>query len=108
MSFQTKHAYKLSSALVLGALSFACGDDGAGAEPVKESESASTPGTELFQYTGTLVSILATDESMRIGVPHLIELRNNETGAPLDPPISTMSALKATPIGVTAARRSRF
>ena len=29
---------------------------------------------------------------MRIGIPHLIELRNNDTGAPFNPPITTMSA----------------
>jgi len=78
-------------ALILSALWFACGDDGGG-EATKSATPDAVGGGEFFVYNGTLVSILAVDETMRIGVPHLIELRNNETGAPFDPPITTMSA----------------
>jgi len=86
--------------LALSAISFACGEDAegdtgsteTGAQPSTGGSGKPAAAGETYQYNGTLVSILATDESMRIGIPHLIELRNNDTGAPLVPPISTMSA----------------
>lgn len=82
----------LSCALVSSALCLACGDDDGGKATDKSPVTAADGGVEYTVYNGTLVSILATDESMRIGIPHSIEVRNNETSAPFDPPITTTSA----------------
>jgi hypothetical protein len=114
---------RASSLLVIGALSFGCGDDdgddkpaGNGGTPDGGVDSGigngngdsgtSTPSTgETATYNATLVSILAVDTTMKIPTSHNIELLDNETGAPFSPPIKTTSAQDTGVISVQAPKK---
>lgn len=92
-----------SAILVLGTLALGCGDDDDddGGHSVMDAglDSGSDaggdggvvlPGNQT--YTGTLVPILAVDTTAPIPQPHEITVLDNETGAPLNPPIVATSA----------------
>lgn len=94
-----------SGVLLLGALALGCGDDDEG------SKDAGTPSggdgsvqQELVTYKGTLVGILAVDNSAPIATPHLIELLDNTTGQPLVPPVSTMTGPGTGAISLTGPK----
>jgi len=102
MSFQTKLAILPSALLVLGAMSIGCGDDDDNkgnldggtlldASMNGGGDGGTTP-TGTVDYEGTLVGILAMNTSAPIAASHQVEVLNNDTGAPLNPPITTVSA----------------
>jgi hypothetical protein len=95
--------------MVLGALAVGCGDDsgggngggvdsgtlldagGGGGGDAGGGGGSAAPGP-LSDFSGTLVSILAVDTSLKIETPHLVELLNPTTGKPYIPTISGMTA----------------
>jgi len=87
------YTLRSSSLLLLGALSFGCGDDDKATTDAGTNPGGGEGGTPAatVTYRGTLVPILAVDTSAPIAVPHLIELLDNDTGKPLSPAVSTMT-----------------
>jgi hypothetical protein len=81
-----------SAFLLLCAPHVGCGDDDKGVADAGGGSGSDGGGSDLFTYHGTLVSIFATDPSGAVGIPHLLEQLDNDTGAPLVPPVTTMSA----------------
>lgn len=85
-------------AVALGATAFAigCGDEDGKAQssdPVTTADSgAGVPTDKPVVYNGTLVSILAIDATAPIPIPHQLVVLDNDTGLPVDPPITGMSA----------------
>jgi hypothetical protein len=109
MTLISKLSILPSALLVLGALSIGCGDDDS-----KEETDSGTPvgdgggGAATTSYTGTLVSILAVDTSMKITIPHTVEVLNNDTGAPLSPPVTATTSASSGEVTFPIPAEGRY
>lgn len=83
-----------SAMLIMGALALGCGDDSSDDDDgtTQPTPDGGTPSGQLVQYDGTLVSILGTSKADAIPTPHELQLLDNTTGQPLNPPVKTTSA----------------
>jgi len=93
-----------SAVLLLCAPVVGCGDDDSTPTDAGTKPGADGAVSDTYTYRGTLVSIFATDPSGAIAVPHLIEQLDNDTGKPLVPPVTTMSAAGTGAIVFTGPR----
>jgi hypothetical protein len=100
-----KNTLLVSALVAMGSIAaIGCGDDGEKEPTTPDAGGGGMPGggdedggggpvgPATRTRMGTLVGITATDTSAPIKVPHKIVVLNALTGAPLDPPLSTMTS----------------